>query len=256
MRTVRFRDPAGNVRRGEWSGQKGDEITLSANYGGRVALGGETFLPADVDVLPPCDPSKIVCVGLNYEDHAAEQNKPVPDRPSYFLKPPSAVAGHGDTITLPAGKERIDYEAEFAVVIGDTCKNVRAKNAMDVVVGYTCLNDLSNRDDQSIEQNWVRGKAFDGSAPIGPVISRPENVPNDASIQLWVNGECKQDSSIEQLLIPISDLIAELTSFMTLQSGDIISTGTPAGVGPLSDGDEVEIEIDGIGTLSHSVRIP
>lgn len=256
MRTVRFRDPAGNVRRGEWSGQKGDEITLSSNYGGRVALGGETFLPEDVDVLPPCDPSKIVCVGLNYEDHAAEQNKPVPDRPSYFLKPPSAVAGHGDTITLPAGKERIDYEAELAVVIGDTCKNVRAKNAMDAVAGYTCLNDLSNRDDQSIEQNWVRGKAFDGSAPIGPVISRPENVANDASIRLWVNGECKQDSSIEQLLIPISDLIAELTSFMTLQSGDIISTGTPAGVGPLSDGDEVEIEIDGIGTLSHSVRIP
>lgn len=256
MRTVRFRDPAGNVRRGEWSGKPGDEITDRAQYGGRVALGNETFQSGAVDVLPPCDPSKIVCVGLNYEDHAAEQNKSVPDRPSYFLKPPSAVAGHGDTIALPAGKERIDYEAELAVVISETCKNVRAKNAMDVVAGYTCLNDISNRDDQSIEQNWVRGKAFDGSAPIGPVISRPENVPSDASIRLRVNGDCKQDSSIDKLLIPINDLIEELTSFMTLQSGDIISTGTPAGVGPLSDGDEVEVEIDGIGTLSHSVRIP
>ncbi|UPM43253.1 fumarylacetoacetate hydrolase family protein [Halocatena salina] len=256
MRTVRFRDPAGNVRRGEWSGQPGDEITLRTNYGGRVALGNETFLPEEIDVLPPCDPSKIVCVGLNYEDHAIEQNESIPERPSYFLKPPSTVAGHGDTITLPAGKERIDYEAELAVVIADTCKNVRAKNAMDVVAGFTCLNDISNRDDQSIEQNWVRGKAFDGSAPIGPVISRPENVANDASIQLWVNGDCKQDSTIDELIVPIEALIEELTSFMTLRSGDIISTGTPAGVGPLRDGDEVDIEIDGIGTLSHTVRIP
>lgn len=256
MRTVRFRDPAGNVRRGEWSGQPGDEISARAHYGARVAFESETYLPDDVDVLPPCDPSKIVCVGLNYEDHAREQNKPVPDRPSFFLKPPSAVAAHGDTITLPEGKKRVDYEAEFAVVIGDTCKNVTAKNAMDVVAGYTCLNDVSNRDDQTIEQNWIRGKAFDESAPIGPVISRPENVPDDASIQLRVNGDRKQASSIDNLIVPVNELIEELTSFMTLQAGDIISTGTPAGVGPLSDGDEVEVEIEGVGTLRHSVRAP
>jgi 2-keto-4-pentenoate hydratase/2-oxohepta-3-ene-1,7-dioic acid hydratase in catechol pathway len=255
MRTVRFRDPAGNVRRGEWSGRPRKEITVREHYGGRIALGNETFSPDDVEVLPPCDPSKIVCVGLNYEDHAAEQNKSVPDRPSFFLKPPSTVAAHGETVTLPEEKERIDYEAEFGVIISDHCKNVTAKNAMDVVAGYTCLDDLSNRDDQAVEQNWVRAKAFDGAAPIGPVISRPENVPSDASIQLRVNGKLKQDSCLNRLIVPIPELIEELTSFMTLRPGDIISTGTPAGVGPLHDGDEVEIEIEGIGTLSHSVRL-
>lgn len=255
MRTVRFRDPAGNVRRGEWCGRPGEEITVREHYGARIALGNETFSPGDVDVLPPCDPSKIVCVGLNYEDHAAERNESIPSRPSFFLKPPSAVAAHGETITLPGGEQRFDYGAEFAVVISDRCTNVRAKNAMDVVAGYTCLNDISNRDD-SLEQNWVRAKAFDGAAPIGPVISQPENVPNDASIQLRVNGSLKQDSSIDSLIVPIGDLIEQLTSFMTLQQGDIISTGAPAGVGPLHDGDEIEIDIEGIGALAHSVRIP
>lgn len=255
MRIVRFRDPAGSVRRGEWSGRPGDEITVREHYGGRIALGNETFSPEDVDVLPPCDPSKIVCVGLNYEDHAIERNESIPSRPSFFLKPPSTVAAHGETITLPEGKQRFDYGAEFGVIISDRCKNVTAKNAMDVVAGYTCLNDISNRDD-GVEQNWVRAKAFDGAAPIGPVVSRPENVPNDASIRLRINGTLKQDSSIDHLIISVGNLIEQLTSFMTLQPGDIISTGTPAGVGPLRDGDEIEIEIEGIGTLAHSIRIP
>lgn len=255
MRTVRFRDPAGNIRRGEWSGRSGEEITVREHYSGRIALGNETYSPDDVDVLPPCDPSKIVCIGMNYEDHATERNESIPSRPSFFLKPPSAVAAHGETITLPGGKQRLDYQAEFAVVIADRCTNVKAKNAMDVVAGYTCLNDISSRDDCA-KDNWVRAKAFDGAAPIGPVISRPENVPNDASIQLRVNGTLKQDSSIDNLIIPVGDLIEQLTSFMTLQQGDIISTGSPAGVGPLRDGDEIEIDIEGIGSLAHSVRIP
>lgn len=252
MRTVRFRDPAGNVRRGEWSGGPEAVITVREHYGGRLALGNQTFSPDDIEVLPPCDPSKIVCVGLNYENHATGQDTPI--SPSLFLKPPSTVVAHGEVITLPNGTNRIDYAAAFGVVISDRCKDVAAKNAMDVIAGYTCINDISTHDDAS-EQNWVRAKAFDGSAPIGPVISRPENVPDDASIQLRVNGKLQQDSSIDRLIISVPELIEEITSFMTLRSGDVVSTGTPAGVGPLHDGDLVEIEIEGIGTLSHSVRI-
>lgn len=255
MRTVRFRDPAGNVRRGEWTGRPGEEITVREHYGGRVAFGNEMFSPDTVDVLPPCDPSKIICIGSSYEDHVTERNTSAPNRPSFFIKPPSTVAAHRETITLPDGDHRFDCEAAFGVIISDRCKNVAATDAMSVVSGYTCLNDISNHDDCA-EQDWVRATAFDGAAPIGPVISRPENVPSDASLRLRINGELKQDSSIDRLTVPIGDLIEELTSFMTLQPGDIIATGTPAGVGRLSDGDEVEIEIEGIGTLSHSVRIP
>lgn len=255
MRTVRFRDPAGNVRHGEWTGTPGEEIESRARYGGRVTIDDESFSAAEVDILPPCDPSKIVCVGRNYAAHAEERDADLPDRPMFFLKPPSSVAAHGETVTLPANKERIDHEAELAVVISDRCTNVAAKNAMDVVAGYTCLNDLSNRDDQETEQNWVRAKAFDGAAPIGPVISRPENVPDDATIQLRVNGEVRQDSSIDHLIFSVPELIEEITKFMTLVPGDVISTGTPEGVGPLTDGDEIQIEIEGVGTLEHSVRI-
>jgi 2-keto-4-pentenoate hydratase/2-oxohepta-3-ene-1,7-dioic acid hydratase in catechol pathway len=243
MHHVRFRDPAGAVRRGEWRD-------------GEVSFGGETYAVEEVDVLAPVEPSKIVCVGLNYADHAEEQNKDVPKRPLLFLKPPNAVASHGDAVTLPAGKERIDHEAELGVVIGEQCRRVAAADAMDVVAGYTCVNDISNRDDQRRETNWVRGKAFDGSAPIGPVVADPEHVPEDARVTLRVNGETRQDSSRDEFIFSIPELVEEITTYLTLEPGDIISTGTPAGVAPLADGDRVEVEIEGVGTLEHSVRIP
>ncbi|MGM0591494.1 MAG: fumarylacetoacetate hydrolase family protein [Halobacteriota archaeon] len=243
MHHVRFRDPAGAVRRGQWHD---DEITFaSARYD-----------PDEVDILPPTEPSKIVCIGRNYAEHADEKGNEVPDRPMLFLKPPSALAGHRDTVTLPSGKELIEWEAELAVVIGRQCRDVAAEDAMDVVEGYTCLNDISNRDDQRQEQNWVRGKAFDGSAPTGPVVADPEHVPDDASVTLRVNGETKQDGSLSQLIFPIPALIEEITAFVTLEPGDLVATGTPAGVGALSDGDFVEVEVEGVGTLEHWVRIP
>jgi len=141
-------------------------------------------------------------------------------------------------------------------VIDEQCRNVAREDAMDVVRGYTCLNDVSNRDDQNREQNWVRGKAFDGAAPTGPVLATPEEVPEDAEIELRVNGEPRQSSTIDHLIFPVPELIAEITTYMTLEPGDVISTGTPEGVGPLSDGDEVAVEIEGIGTLEHAVRTP
>ncbi|WP_254546849.1 fumarylacetoacetate hydrolase family protein [Halomarina pelagica] len=240
MRYARFRDPAGAVRRGVWTDDG-------------IEFGGDTYDPDEVDMLPPCEPTKVVCIGLNYADHAAETNSEIPDRPLLFLKGPNTYAAHGDTVTLPAGKERVDWEAELGVVIGEQCRNVRAEDAMDVVEGFTCLDDISNRDDQRIEQNWVRGKAFDGAAPMGPVVADPEHVPEDARITLRVNGETKQDSSRDQLIFSVPELIEEITAYMTLEAGDVVSTGTPDGVGPLSDGDEVEVEIEGVGVLRHSV---
>lgn len=245
MHHVRFRDPAGAVRRGEWHG---DTNT--------IRFGGERYDHDEVDILPPVEPSKIVCIGRNYAEHAAEFDNDVPDRPLLFLKGPNTLAGHGDTVTLPAGKDRIDHEAELAVVISEQCRHVAAEDAMDVVAGFTCLNDLSNRDDQNKETNWVRGKAFDGASPVGPVLADPEHVPDDAFVRLRVNGELRQDGSRDQLYFDVPTLIEEITSYLTLEAGDIISTGTPAGVGPLEDGDHVEVEIEGVGTLAHSVRIP
>ena len=209
-----------------------------------------------IDVLPPTDPTKIVCIGRNYADHAAELGNDVPDRPLLFLKPPNALAGHGDTVTVPAGKDRIDWEAELAVVIGEQCKAVDADDAMDVVAGFTCMNDVSNRDDQNREQNWVRGKAFDGAAPLGPVLATPDEVPADASVELRVNDETKQSSDREHMIFDVPTLIEEITTYLTLEPGDVVATGTPEGVGALADGDTVEVEIEGVGALEHDVRVP
>ncbi|SDX92102.1 fumarylacetoacetate hydrolase family protein [Halopenitus persicus] len=241
MRTARFRDPAGTVRTGEWT----DDGLLAA---------GETYDVDAVEFLPPVSPSKIVCVGLNYADHAAESGNEVPDRPLLFLKPPNTLSAHGDTVTLPTGPDRIDHEAELGVVIGQQCRNVDAADAADAIAGYTCVNDLSNRDDQRREQNWVRGKAFDNAAPIGPVVADPDLVPDDATIECRVNGETRQSSSIDALSFSPAELIAEVTDLITLEPGDVIATGTPAGVSPLADGDEVVVEIEGIGALETTVR--
>ncbi|MFC4356327.1 fumarylacetoacetate hydrolase family protein [Halobium salinum] len=243
MYHVRFRDPAGAVRRGEWTD-------------GTVRFAGVEYGLDEVDVLAPVEPSKIVCIGRNYADHAAEHGADVPDRPMLFLKGPNTVASHGDTVTLPAGKEQLDWEAELGVVIGEQCKDVDADDAMDVVAGFTCVNDLSNRDDQREEQNWVRGKAFDGAAPMGPVVADPEHVPSDAAVRLRVNGETKQDGSRDQMVFGVEELIAEITTYLTLEPGDVIATGTPEGVGGLADGDRVEVDVEGIPTLEHEVRIP
>lgn len=241
MRHVRFRDPAGTVRTGAWTDDS-------------IEFGNEQYDPGEIDVLPPCKPTKIVCIGLNYADHAEEEGMEIPHRPMLFLKPPNTLSGHGDTVTLPANKQRVDFEAELGVVIDKQCRNVAAKDAKEVIAGYTCMNDISNRDDQRQEQNWVRGKAFDNAAPIGPVVATPDEVPDNTAVELRVNGETRQESSTDQFIFSIPELVAEITTYLTLEPGDVISTGTTSGVGALSDGDNVEIEIEGIGTLKHDVR--
>jgi len=241
MTRVRFRDPAGAIRDGEWTDDG-------------LEFGGRTYDEDEVEVLAPCEPSKIVCVGLNYANHADEEGMDIPERPLLFLKPPNAVAAHGDTITLPEGKENVEHEIEFGIVIGEQCRNVPEDEVLDVVDGYTIANDVSNRDDQRVEQNWVRGKAFDGSCPLGPVLADPDDVPEHADVELRVNGEVRQSSNTEEFIFSVPELIAEITQYMTLEPGDVVITGTPAGVNSLEDGDRVELEIEGIGTLEHDVE--
>jgi len=252
MKQVRFRDPSGLERTGYWTvNEQGEPLE-----NGQIRFGNETYDPSEVTVLSPCEPTKVVCVGRNYAKHADERGEEVPDRPLLFLKPPNTVTSHRSDVQLPAGKDRLDYEGEIGVVIDDQCRNVAAEDAMGVVAGYTCLVDLSNRDDQDREQNWVRGKAFDGAAPVGPVLAPPENVPADARIEVWVNGEKRQSASREQLIFSIPELIEEITTYLTLEPGDVIATGTPEGVGALADGDEVVVEVEGVGRLKHTVTIP
>jgi 2-keto-4-pentenoate hydratase/2-oxohepta-3-ene-1,7-dioic acid hydratase in catechol pathway len=241
MRKVRFIDTAGSVRTGEWTDDG-------------IVFGKKRYEPRDVEILPPTEPSKIICIGRNYAEHADERGEDVPDRPLIFLKPPNALAGHGNTVTVPSDRGRIEYEAELAVVIGEQCRNVSEADAMGVVGGYTCLNDLSNRQDQRKEQNWFRGKAFDNAAPMGPALATPDELPEYPRIQLRLNSETKQDDTTELLIFSIPELIAEITELVTLEPGDVIATGTPSGVGPLSDGDTVEIEIEGVGTLRNTIR--
>lgn len=257
MKRVRFRDPAGSIRTGDWTDSAGKPAdTETAGGGGTIVFGDRTYDPSEVDILPPCEPSKIVCIGRNYAAHADERGEEVPDRPLLFLKGPNAVASHDSDIQLLADKERLEYEAELAVIIGEQCRHVDESDAMDVIGGFTCMVDISNRDDQDRETNWIRGKAFDNAAPLGPVSADPEHVPEDATIELYQNGDRKQSSTLEHLIFPIPELIAEVTTYMTLEPGDVIATGTPEGVGPLSDGDEIAVEIEGVGRLTHTVSIP
>lgn len=207
-----------------------------------------------LDVLPPVTPSKIVCVGLNYRDHAKELNMDIPEEPLLFLKPSSAVIGHGDSIVYPSISQRVDYEAELAVVVGKQCRNVHSENAEDFILGYTCFNDVTARDLQQKDGQWTRAKSFDTFAPLGPFVAESSEFDtNDAGISCWVNGEVRQDSGTSNLIFDVPFLIEFISSVMTLEIGDVIATGTPPGVGPLERGDRVEVKIEDLGTLENEV---
>ncbi|WP_340818846.1 fumarylacetoacetate hydrolase family protein [Methanolobus sp. WCC4] len=209
---------------------------------------------SDLEILPPSDPSKIICVGLNYHDHAAELGLSVPEEPLLFIKPPSAVIGHHGKVIYPKISERVDYEAELAIVIGKKCKNITYDRAYDVIAGFTCFNDVTARDLQQKDGQWTRAKSFDTFAPMGPFIVPVEDLdPDDALIRCRVNGEVVQDSNISNMIFDVPYLVEFISSIMTLEVGDIIATGTPPGVGELHAGDTVEIEIEGIGTLTNEV---
>jgi len=201
----------------------------------------------------PHQPTKIVLVGLNYTDHAAELGMPLPDEPILFLKPPTALLGPEEWIIYPAQAERVDYEAELAVVMQDPCKSIEPEEVMDSVAGFTCLNDVTARDLQKKDGQWTRAKSFDTFCPVGPRIVK-EIEPNNVQIQSYLNGELRQDSNTAKFIFSVEELVSFVSHVMTLQPGDIIATGTPSGIGAMQRGDTIEIVIDGIGTLRNYVR--
>ncbi|MBC7085918.1 MAG: fumarylacetoacetate hydrolase family protein [Methanomethylovorans sp.] len=233
--------------------------TFYGNVDGSKVIGkgnmeGKIFELSELDILPPSVPTKIICVGLNYHDHAIEVNMPVPKEPVIFLKPPSAVIGHMDKIVYPSMSEQVDFEAELAVVIGKRCKNIKRKKAADVIAGYTCFNDVTARDLQQRDGQWTRAKSFDTFAPVGPFIVPATGIdPDNLYIRSRLNGVIKQDSCTSNLIFEIPYLIEFISNIMTLEVGDIIATGTPPGVGSFQPGDVVEIEIEGIGILKNEV---
>jgi 2-keto-4-pentenoate hydratase/2-oxohepta-3-ene-1,7-dioic acid hydratase in catechol pathway len=205
-----------------------------------------------VRLLPPVLPNKVVAVGRNYAEHAAELDNEVPEAPLTFFKPSTSVIGDGDPIVYPSFSQDVQYEAELAVVIGRMCREVPRERAMDVVLGYTCANDVTARDVQRREKQWARAKGFDTSCPLGPWIET-ELDPASLGIQCTVNGGQRQLGRTADMIHKIPDLIVHITEAMTLLPGDVVLTGTPAGVGPLSAGDEVAVSIEGIGTLTNKV---
>jgi 2-keto-4-pentenoate hydratase/2-oxohepta-3-ene-1,7-dioic acid hydratase in catechol pathway len=205
-----------------------------------------------VRLLPPALPTKVVAIGLNYRDHAEEMKVQLPDEPLLFIKPPSSVIGPEDEIVMPAQSSRVDYEAELAIVIGKTAKDVSRKDAQDYILGYTCLNDVTARDLQSKDGQWTRAKSFDTFCPIGPWIETDVD-PSDLKIELYLNGECKQASRTSNLIFDSFQLVEFVSSVMTLMPGDLIATGTTSGIGPMNAGDTVEVRIEGIGSLKNAV---
>jgi 2-keto-4-pentenoate hydratase/2-oxohepta-3-ene-1,7-dioic acid hydratase in catechol pathway len=216
---------------------------------------------SSVELLPPCLPSKILGVGTNYRAHAVEMGKPIPDEPLLFMKPPSALMGHQAPIVVPSGPRpserpqgswRVDFEGELAVVIGRRCRRVSEKEALDYVFGYTVCNDVTVRDLQKKDGQFTRAKGFDSFCPLGPCVVVGLD-PSNLRVRTWQNGDLKQDSSTNDLIFSVAKVIEVASRVMTLEAGDVITTGTPSGVGPIQPGDRIDIEVEGIGILSNPV---
>ena len=207
---------------------------------------------SDLKLLPPCTPSKVVAVGLNYFSHAEEVKMPVPPEPLLFLKPSSSVIGPEDNIVHPPFSQRVDYEAELGVVIRTLAWQVSGEEAMNYVLGYTCFNDVTARDLQAKDNQWARAKGCDTFAPVGPCIET-ELDPGNVYVEAYLNGERKQRANTNDLVFSVPELVSYISHIMTLLPGDIIATGTPGGIGPMQRGDTIEIKIESIGTLRNYV---
>jgi 2-keto-4-pentenoate hydratase/2-oxohepta-3-ene-1,7-dioic acid hydratase in catechol pathway len=241
----------------------GDDVAFGVIEGDEIAgIAGHPFAPVEfsgyrkplgqVRLLAPVLPTKVVAIGKNYADHATEMGGDVPEQPLIFLKPSTSVVGPGDPIASPPSSERVDYEGELAVVISRLCRDVPAERAMDVVLGYTCANDVTARDQQRADGQWSRAKGYDTFCPLGPWIETDLDA-DDLHLTTTLNGDVKQDSRTSLLVHKVPKLIEYITACMTLIPGDVILTGTPEGVGPMQVGDEVAVEIEGIGRLSNPV---
>ncbi|MBO0348876.1 fumarylacetoacetate hydrolase family protein [Phormidium pseudopriestleyi FRX01] len=253
QRYVRIQTPEGRIYYGLLQLSRGVQLLDAPPW-----LKGqptERFLePETYRLLAPCVPSKIVAVGKNYADHAAEMGTPVPREPLLFLKPPTAVIADGDEIAYPPQSERVDYEGELALVIGERCVDCTPEEAIGKIWGYTIANDVTARDLQKKDGQWTRGKGFDTFCPMGPWIVR--ELSPGAGLQTFVNDapEPVQSSIIDNMVFPPDVLVSYISQVMTLLPGDVVLTGTPEGIGPLQVGDRVRVEIEGIGSLENTVR--
>lgn len=252
MRFVRFQRGDETPRFGWLHENKVGEIEGNL-FGEYKRLKAEIPLK-EVRLLAPSTPSKIVCVGRNYVEHAKELGNEVPKMPLIFLKPPSSIIASGGTILLPPQSAQVEHEAELVIVIGKRGRNVTAESARDLVLGYTIGNDVTARDLQKSDGQWTRAKGFDTFCPFGPWIDTDFD-PADALITCRVNGQMRQLASTRDMIFNIGVLIAYITSVMTLEPGDLIFTGTPSGVSQLQPGDTVEVEIDGLGLLTNPVQV-
>jgi len=249
MKIVRF-EKSGKI---SWGSLQGETIFLLTGdlFAGPTET-NEKILLGDVKVLPPVMPSKIVAIGLNYQKHIQESPFGPPEVPLIFLKPPSSIIGHLDHIILPEACKRVDYEGELGIVIGKKAKAVRKDQALDYVLGYTIVNDVSARDYQEKDKQWTRGKGIDTFCPFGPVIATGLD-PDNLTIETRLNGKTVQSSNTNDLLFKSNELVSFISEYMTLFPGDLIATGTPSGVGPMKKGDVVEIEVEGVGILKNFV---
>jgi 2-keto-4-pentenoate hydratase/2-oxohepta-3-ene-1,7-dioic acid hydratase in catechol pathway len=252
MRIVRF-ELQGRTGYGILEGEK-ISVLWSTPYGDGLknTVGEMLSLPA-VRLLAPCEPSKIVALGLNYRDHAEEFGHPLPDEPLIFLKPSTSVIGPDEDIVYPAMSRRVDYEAELGVVISRTCRHVRAEDFRDYVLGYTVFNDVTARDLQKKDGQFTRSKSFDTFAPMGPWIETEIPDPDNLTVEAYLNGERRQHSSTRNLVFNVATLVSFISRIMTLLPGDVIATGTPSGIGSMQPGDVVEIRVEGVGTLKNRV---
>ena len=214
---------------------------------------GNSYPLAEVRLLAPAQPSKVICVGLNYQDHAAELGMAIPTEPLLFLKPPSCIIGPGETVQMPTLSADVQYEAELAIVISRVAKEVSPEDAAKYIWGYTCFNDVTARDLQARDGQWTRAKGFDTFGPLGPWIES-EFDPEDVEVSCYLNEQRVQHSWTSEFIFTVPEILAQVTAVMTLYPGDVISTGTPAGVGPVADGDVVSVEISGIGRLTNTCR--
>jgi 2-keto-4-pentenoate hydratase/2-oxohepta-3-ene-1,7-dioic acid hydratase in catechol pathway len=252
MRILRFKKNIDSTP--TWGWLDDDRIgILEGNPFGPFRRADASLPLNEVSLAAPVSPGKIVCVGRNYAAHAAEHDAEVPQWPLIFLKPPSSVIGHQDPILLPPQSEQVEHEAELAVVISRPARWIRAEDASDYILGYTAANDVTARDLQFRDSQWTRGKGFDTFCPIGPWIET-EFEAADALITCTVNGQMRQMGSTRDMIFSVRQLLAFVTSVMTLEPGDLLLTGTPSGVSPLQHGDEVAVEIEGLGILSNPVK--
>jgi 2-keto-4-pentenoate hydratase/2-oxohepta-3-ene-1,7-dioic acid hydratase in catechol pathway len=233
-------------------GLRGSPFARFKGPGSSFTLDGSTYEPGQVRLLTPCLPSKIVGLGLNYRSHAEETGQPIPSVPLIFLKPSTAVIGPDDEIILPPNSRRVDYEGELGVVIGRRARDVPQDRAKDYVLGYTCVNDVSDRHAQRDDGQWTRAKGFDTFAPIGPCIETGID-PDDLKLETYLNGQLRQSARTSDLIFGVSELVSFVSGVMTLLPGDVIATGTPAGIGRMNPGDVVEVRIEKIGTLRNLV---